>query len=356
MIDKKLIEKFLRGECPEDEAAGVLQYLRQHPSVLEEFLPEEEWEKYVSVPATTVDEELYGNIQESIRSGKRKRTMLISLFGAAAAILLFFGIRYISQDNKVAGETELAANSTTETIRKNSTAAAQQITLPDHSIITLSAGSEIRYASDYNVSNRHIYLTGKAEFSVAKDKEKQFTVFCGKVATTALGTRFSVDGNAKTISVVLYEGKVVVKKVKDETIANYLLPGDQISFNIRKEIFEKFRNEGLAAAKSSPKTEMEKGTTVNTRPADAKASQIETGPDENSGHINFQNQNLKKVLDQLAERYNVEIDYPTEISSSINIFISVDTTQTIDKILRNIAAINNLEVKKIADKKFYISK
>ncbi|WP_127125891.1 FecR family protein [Pseudoflavitalea rhizosphaerae] len=356
MIDKKLIEKFLRGECPEDEAAGVLQYLRQHPAVLEEFLPEEEWEKYVSVPATTVDEELYGNIQESIRSGKKKRAMMISLFSAAAAVLLFFGIRQLSQDNKIAGGTELAANNTTETIRKNSTTADQRISLPDHSIITLSAGSEIRYAGDYNVTSRHIYLTGKAEFSVAKDKEKQFTVFCGKVATTALGTRFSVDGNVKTISVVLYEGKVVVKKVKDETIANYLLPGDQISFNIRKEIFEKFRYDELAAAKSAPKTEMEKGTSVNTKPRVAKTSEMQPAADENSGHINFQNQDLKDVLDQLAERYKVEIDYPTEISSSINVFISVDTTQSIDKILQNIAAINNLGVKKISDKKFYISK
>ena len=359
MIDKTLIEKFLKGECREDEAADVLLYLREHPSVLEEFLPEEEWDKYVSVPASgKFDEELYGNIQESIRTGKRKRAMMISVFSAAAAILIFFGIRHLNQDNSVAGKTELAATNSSETIKKNNTAVSQRITLPDNSIITLAAGSEIRYASDYNVSNRDIYLTGKAEFNVAKDQQKQFTVYCGKVATTALGTRFSVDGNAKSISVVLYEGKVVVKKVKDENIANYLVPGDQISYNIKKEIFEKFHYEELATKKTSPKQELEKGTTVSTAPAGDKslASRKEAGTDENSGHINFQNQDLKTVLDQLAERYKVEINYPTEISSSINVFISVDTTQTIDKILHNIAAINNLEVKKIADKKFYISK
>jgi transmembrane sensor len=359
LIDKTLIEKFLKGECREDEAADVLLYLREHPSVLEEFLPEEEWDKYVSVPASEkFDEELYGNIQGSIRSGKRKRAMMISLFSAAAVILVFFGIRYLNQENKVAGDTELAATNSTETIRKNNTAASQRITLPDNSIIILSAGSEIRYAGDYNVSKRDIYLTGKAEFSVAKEPQKQFTVYCGKVATTALGTRFSVDGNAKTISVVLYEGKVVVKKVKDDSIANYLVPGDQISYNIKKEIFEKFRYEELAATKTAPKQAFEKGSVLNSNPAGDKSlvAHKETVADENSGHINFQNQNLKTVLDQLADRYNVEINYPTEISTSINVFISVDTTQSIEKILHNIAIINNLGVKKLADKKFYISK
>ncbi|MGN6416390.1 MAG: FecR family protein [Pseudobacter sp.] len=358
MIDKYLIEKFLRGECQDDEAAYVKRYLRQHPDAVEEFLPEQEWDKYVSSqPSPAVDEELYQNIEQSIHRSKRGKRILTTLVSAAAVLLLFFGIRYLNQGSPAAGSNELAT--TSETIKKNNTTAAQQLRLPDNTLVTLSPGSEIRYADNYNSTKREIHLTGKAEFDVAKNKEKQFTVFCGKVATTALGTRFSVDGNASSISVALFEGKVVVKKLQDETIANYLLPGDRIRFNIGKDLFEKFPDNHLAA--TSPAGTLKTGPEKRTPGADPVTDEHDQSENsvasaDNNGQINFQNKNLKTVLDQLAERFKVEINYPTEISASINVFISVDTTQSIDRILHNIAAINNLEVKKVADRKFYISK
>lgn len=358
MIDKNLIEKFLRGECQDDEAAYVKRYLRQHPDAVEEFLPEQEWEKYVSSqPSASVDEALYQNIEQSIHRSKRRKTLLTTIVSAAAVLLLFFGIRYLNQGSPAAGPGELATVS--ETINKNSSTKDQLFRLPDNTTVTLSPGSEIRYANNYNSTKREIYLTGKAEFDVAKDKEKRFTVFCGKVATTALGTRFSVDGNASSISVVLFEGKVVVKKLQDETVANYLLPGDRIRFNIGKDLFEKFPDNHLAAQSlaGSQKAGTEKRTTGTDPVSDMQEQADNTvAAADNNGQINFQNKNLKTVLDQLAERFKVEINYPTEISASINVFISVDTTQSIDRILHNIAAINNLEVKKVADKKFYISK
>jgi ferric-dicitrate binding protein FerR (iron transport regulator) len=362
LIDKNLIEKFLKGECHGDEAAHVMLYLRQHPAELEEFLPEEEWDKYVSNPSSNkFDEEIYRNIHRSIHRDKKNKAIITAVISAAAVLVLFFGIRYLTTNNADSAIQQAGVNKT-ETIKKNNSTLEQLITLPDNSIITLAAGSEIRYASDYNRSRRDIFLTGKAEFSVAKGKEKQFTVYCGKVATTALGTRFSVDGNASTISVVLYEGKVVVKKLRDETMANYLQPGDKIRYNIKKDMFEEIRDTKLASntsgGSSSQGSLAEKNKVADKDSSDSKpqVSHNDTELADNRGRINFQNENLKTVLDQLAERFKVEINYPTEITASINVFISVDTTQSIDKILQNIAAINNLEVKKVAEKKFYISR
>lgn len=363
MIDKTLIEKFLKGECRDEEAALVRLYLRQHPAVLEEFLPEDEWDKYVSNPSSgKLDEEIYRNIHRSVHRGKRNKAIITAVISAAAVALLFFGIRYLNYNGTDSRAEQQAAVNKTETIKKNNSTAEQLITLPDNSIITLAAGSEIRYAADFNNSRRDIFLTGKAEFSVAKNEQKQFTVYCGKVATTALGTRFSVDGNASSISVVLYEGKVVVKKLRDETMANYLKPGDKISFNIKKDRFEEIQDTKLASAassrSSSQSSQAEKHTEADKDSADNKPLDPDNDSElaENRGRINFQNKNLKTVLDQLAERFKVEINYPTEITSSINVFISIDTTQSIDRILQNIATINNLEVKKVAERKFYISR
>ncbi len=276
MIDKNLIEKFLKGECHGDEAAHVMLYLRQHPAALEEFLPEEEWDKYVSNPSSTkFDEEIYRNIHRSIHRDKKNKAIITAVISAAAVVVLFFGIRYLNTNGAGSGAAQQAGVHKTETIKKNNSTSEQLLTLPDNSIITLAAGSEIRYASDYNQSRRDIFLTGKAEFSVAKDKEKQFTVYCGKVATTALGTRFSVDGNASTISVVLYEGKVVVKKLRDEAMANYLQPGDKIRYNIKKDMFEEIRDSKLASntsrGSSSQSSPVEKNKSADTDPAEQAA-------------------------------------------------------------------------------------
>lgn len=346
MIDKTLIEKFLRGECRQNEAVYVSTYLRQHPDILEEFLPEEEWNKYLSTAGAALqsDEEIYGNIQESIQRERKMKRIVFSVAGVAAVLLLFFGIRILHP-----GRThEQLQLSKAETIQKNETSTDQSLLLPDHSVVILAPGSEIRYDSNFNVSGRRIILTGKAEFSVAKDKQKPFTVYSGKISTTALGTRFSVDGNTENISVVLYEGKVVVQKVQDETVANFLAPGDKLNFNINKEIFEIYRN-GILASNPDihpPSSKIKPAKSVELPVTQPAKPDSESGNKDNDGHINFQNQNLKSILSALAERYGVEINYPTEISTSINVFISVDTTQSIDKILQNIAILNNLEVKK----------
>lgn len=354
MIDVHLIEKFLRGECRNEEAEQVSNYLRQHPDVVEELLPEEEWNKYLTAePTEEFGEEAYNQLWNIAKREERKRRVYTYVISVAAAALIFFGIRYLAQPAPT--ETLLSKS---EMVQKNGTDKDQTIGLSDNSIVTLSPGSEIKYTSEFNRSDRRIELTGTAVFSVAKNAQNQFTVVCGNIVTTALGTKFSVDGNAKAISVVLYEGKVVVKKLLDDANAKYLSPGDRLSFNIPKNIFELYREAGLASNTTASRTAPVNNAAGNKQlPAEKEIVQTPAVRTvDNDGHINFQNQNLKTVLSELAQRYDVEIDYPTEISTSINVFISIDTTQSIDRILQNIAALNNLGVKKVADKKFYLSK
>lgn len=354
MIDVHLIEKFLRGECPSEEAEQVSSYLRQHPDVVEELLPEEEWNKYLTAePTEEFDEEAYNKMFESAQRERRKRVIVRIAMSVAATLLISFGIRYLTQPAPTEALLSKAAF-----VQKNGTDNNQRISLPDNSIVILTPGSEIKYTSDFNKSDRRIELTGKAEFSVAKNAQNQFTVFCGGIVTTALGTRFSVDGNAKAISVVLFEGKVVVKKLLDEATAKYLSPGDRLSFNIPKNIFELYRQTDLASNTTAPRAPSGNNAGKNKEATTEKETvqQLAARTVDSDGNINFRNQNLKTVLAELAQRYDVEIDYPTEISTSINVFISIDTTQSIDKILQNIAALNNLGVKKVADRKFYLSK
>lgn len=360
MDEKNLIEKFLNGDCTKDEAVRVSHYLKQNPAVLEEYLPEAEWDHYLPEVHTENSDHLpYEPIRKAIRLN-RNITRKIFFWGAAAAavLLLILCTQYLNvQRNSI--HTKNIVASVKETTLKNVTSAVMQISLPDNTVVLLSPNSELKYAPDYNSVKRDIFLNGKAEFDVAKNKEKPFTVFCGKIATTVIGTRFRVDGTTKNTAVLLYEGKVEVKKIQDERLKKFLSPGDEIAYNNLKNEFERINAENIADKESRTfvSSQPKKDHASNGVEKTAKEEDIrETEPTSASAFTKFDNQNLKTVLDKLARLYHVEIDYPTEISYSINVYMSVDTTQPIDKILKNIAAINNLEVQKISDSKFHISK
>lgn len=107
----------------------------------------------------------------------------------------------------------------------------KQVTLPDGSSVLLNGSSTLKIARDYNVSNRHVLLSGEAFFAVKKNKEKPFVVITDKTATTALGTSFKVQSypHEAEASVMLATGKVKVEctqarlDISDVT----LIPGQQ---------------------------------------------------------------------------------------------------------------------------------
>jgi len=113
----------------------------------------------------------------------------------------------------------------------------KQVTLPDGSIVTLNANSEIKYAR-FNFSNktREIMLNGEADFSVVHTKSNQrFVVITNNnLAVTVLGTQFSVYNRLKRSEVVLRKGKV---ELNYTTINNnqskqlVLKPGDKFIKN-----------------------------------------------------------------------------------------------------------------------------
>lgn len=362
MMTEEQLEIFLKGNATKDDCKRLADYMQNHPEALEQMMPENEWEKYKAQHLnTTIDQAFYKNIHRSINRKKNILKKAVAWSSAVAALLLIaFNVHHFLPLKTTVAVTKIVATQPVEITHKNNTSKAVNFILPDETFVTLSPGSEIKYATDYNNTKRDVLLTGKAIFKVAKNKQKPFTVFCHSIATTALGTRFSVDGNVKNTAVVLYEGKVVVKKISDEKLLTYLLPGDAVAFNSNRNVFERLHGNEMVlqpvdngavkdelASKNNKELHKE-NTTTNTAPANARQ--------QADVYTLFENQSLKVVLDQLAEIYHVEINYPTEISSSTNVYFSVDTSQPIENILRNIAALNNLDLKKDTANKFYFSK
>ena len=89
------------------------------------------------------------------------------------------------------------------------TAVGQQttITLSDGSELQLNTNSQVKV--DYSDQHRNIQLLqGEAHFTVAKDKQRPFSVAAGHGVVQAIGTAFAVYLNRDDIEVVITEGTV----------------------------------------------------------------------------------------------------------------------------------------------------
>lgn len=105
--------------------------------------------------------------------------------------------------------------------------------LADGSRIVLDTKSSIQVSlSDERRLIR--LLAGRARFEVAKDAARPFIVESGGRQVIAVGTAFSVASEGERMSVVLEEGRVVVRsparKTPDDADDVSMLPGDRLMF------------------------------------------------------------------------------------------------------------------------------
>lgn len=215
----------------------------------------------------------------------------------------------------------------------NTSAKIKRLVLPDGSGIVLYDSSELTYKEPASGNERNVYLVGKAEFNVAKNKAKPFTVFSGDVSTTAVGTVFTVTAKPaeKNIRIRLDEGKVVVKPVRgyNEKWAKelYMTPGQELTYD-----------------KSRQTVSVQSSALTKPAPANgAKDNPAIPHYDKRSWFM-FNNQSLSGVFDALAEMYDVKILYAKKDVKNMYFIGTYDKSDSLEKILTQIALLNNLKV------------
>ncbi len=119
----------------------------------------------------------------------------------------------------------------------------QELQLPDSSQVVLNANSTLRYPADWDVgTGREVWLEGEAFFKVKKrlfDQDMQsaenayikFTVHTAALAVEVLGTAFSVNHRGEETQVVLSEGKVRVRNMKEKQEDVILKSGEMLSYS-----------------------------------------------------------------------------------------------------------------------------
>ncbi|MEI6265895.1 MAG: FecR family protein [Sphingobacteriia bacterium] len=352
-ISRHLIQRFFNNNCTKEEAAAVVQFLKEHEDVLDSYLPKEEWDQINHLESLPKDEaehmynfiekELFG-IQYSKKVFAIVKKMNQKWTLAAACVLLFIAstIVYIlpkKDDSTVFTSTNkkipfVSNKKNTNTLFKwvtieNKSRQIKKYQLNDGSTVHLSPKASIQFTSQF--VERNIFLNGEAYFQVTKNKLKPFTVFTGAISTTALGTSFSINApNAasKKVHIKLYTGKVVVKAVQQQGIKNkdiFLLPGDEVVYNTLKMLantnrFKESDNKYLATKKINAATESW------------------------STDIQFEHTSLDEVLIKIQEIFAIKIIYDSSQVANINFTGSINKSNNIKNVLGVIAQMNGFSI------------
>ncbi|MET0635290.1 MAG: FecR domain-containing protein [Chitinophagaceae bacterium] len=347
VITDALIERFLQNDCTEAEREAVELYIRQHPEYLPALLSEESWREFTtqrSLPAD-VSARMLETIRESIKqrtlpadesagmlenirvttkqrslpsdlsvsmlesdstgTQQPKKSLLVRhpWISAAAVLILALSIWIISSEiNKkgshaVADVNKQPVEQPEYKRTENVSAEPLSLSLPDGTLIELMPGSEVGYPTPFTNNRRDVYLKGQALFQVAKDANRPFTVYAGRLATTALGTVFRITAfnqETKITSIHLLEGKVVVRP--DSLLTRkgvepvILKPGQELRFDPVKQ---------LAMVRVKDK--------IIIKPILKSPEKLsETKPDD---FISFHDQPLDEVFRMLTEKYQNQITF-----------------------------------------------
>lgn len=188
-----------------------------------------------------------------------------------------------------------------------------QLTLSDGTQVWLNANSSIKYPVDFTDSTREVFLEGEAFFDV-QHNGKPFLVNAQQTNIRVLGTSFNVTAYYDELNTIttLVEGSV---KLSTSEAQRILVPNEQASISINnKEIHVKEVNTNLFTSWKD-------------------------------GKIEFESENLEKVMRRLARLYDFEYSFENEAAKDYHFTARIDNSQPISSILEMLEMTTEVEFK-----------
>ncbi|NDV17491.1 DUF4974 domain-containing protein [Muricauda sp. TY007] len=209
----KILERYSKNEASREEIVLIDTYLEGKAGK----------NKGKASNIEKVHDRLYGQIEASLNKNQKVVPFktVYRKWAIAASILVVFGTFFFAfMDFSV----KVVEVTTAYGERK-------EIQLPDGTMVTLNAGSRLRYPEKFKGDRREVALNGEAFFDVFRDTLKPFTIETGKLRTQVLGTSFNINAfqESDSIRVSVVEGKVVV--YDSMAVKEILLPNEQLKYN-----------------------------------------------------------------------------------------------------------------------------
>ena len=336
---KSLLDKYINGNCTEDEKAIVERWYvsessKQHLADLDEtFLSEK----------SEIWSELFDHIKKENQARKSRIQILIWASSAAAVLLLTISIANYFIQEKQLTIASASSKSQTPDIKPGSNKAILtlgdgrkiilddtnngqiadqsgikitkasdgtivytipevidrhpesiphntietpkggkfQIILPDPTKVWLNAASVLKFPALFTGKERQVELSGEAYFDVAKNSNMPFNVKTKDIEVIVTGTEFNIMAyfDEPFSATTLVEGSVRVSNKSDKISLN---PGEQAVNDVHKKLSKKIADvEEVVAWKT--------------------------------GLFQFNNSDIQTVMNQLSRWYDVSIEYRGKI-------------------------------------------
>ena len=204
-----------------------------------------EWEKHFgnTMPEKELDDafdkvmssaDRRENAQSAImRIGLRQRIRRIALTCAsAAAMLIFVPWITLKLNDSIADKQAAVAESPKLCEVSTHNGETREIILPDHSRITLNAGSVLIYPEKFSSTERTVFLSGEAIFEVTHNEALPFMVNTADLTIQVHGTIFNVNAypEASGTSATLCEGSIsATLKGSGESIL--MVPNERLDYD-----------------------------------------------------------------------------------------------------------------------------
>ncbi|TWF37289.1 FecR family protein [Chitinophaga polysaccharea] len=304
-----LLEKYLDGTATDAELAAYNQWYDQQPNPDGHLFTAGEADDMYRVIATGI--------------GARKKVYYLHWVAAAAAavVIIALGMWWISGITSSPIRPVLAEKKSPvpdTTVVQNVKAQPQVLSLPDGSQVVLYPNASIRYTTPFAAKDRTIWLRGKGFFNVVRNAPLPFTVISEGIATTALGTSFTIYSVHQDVKVLLHTGKVMVKSTAQ---TRYLQPGQQLTCNITT---------GIAHVQPQP-----------GRPAAAPA--VAFGSLQGFA-ATFDQTPLSAVLDSIAAGYHIHISRQPHVFDDIAFSGMIRDTDSLAQVLHRMAMLHDLKI------------
>lgn len=298
--DKKSKLKNLMHDALDEQEK---QLLMQEPNV--EKLMHAQWEEDMDINESDlfVENRIWKKIMHQIdRRAASNQLLIYKIIAIAASFLLLIATGSLVYFNKQQSEQYMY-------IVSSGVCSIESVSLPDGTEVKLGPNSRLTYPSNFNGKTRDVNLIGQAFFSVAKDKEKPFTVHTDNMDVTALGTSFEVFNYEyeNRIEAILLEGKVRVGL------------GNNIDSKQRKEIILT-PDEMLVYDKSDQ--------TVRVKNVNAESY----SGWKNLGILSFENERLSTIISRLEPWYGRKIKCPEDIAEEYRFTFKV-RDESLERIL-----------------------
>jgi len=315
-----LVAKQVTGELTEEEARRLADWQQERPEnhttveqakemwqrskdteITYEPDVEEGWQRFVFRLEQDASEWENPRLAPEVPDSK-SRKLVWWTGGIAASLALLITIGFLWQNT--ASETDWEEFATAEGEKL-------LLTLPDSSQVWLNSLSTLRYATNFNVDNRTVYLEGEAFFEVKKAEGRRFTIFSGPAKTEVIGTSFNLRAYAEQpVAVQVVSGRVAFSPAnRDDAV--FLEPGEEA---VLTEAVEPVRKQEISDA-------------------NFRAWQ--------NNVLNFENISLAQIARQMEEQYGITIELADATLANCR-YTAMFEDASLDDVLTTLSIIGDL--------------